>query len=71
MHGTFVAARVGRIKPSPSSMAAARARALKEQGRDIVDLTVGEPDFDTPAHVRLAAEHAMARGETRYTPACR
>jgi aspartate aminotransferase len=68
VHQGVTASRVGRIRPSPSSMAAARAKALKAEGRDIVDLTVGEPDFDTPAHVRLAARQAMERGETRYTP---
>ena len=59
--------RVQRIKPSPSSMAAQRARELKAEGRDIVSLTTGEPDFDTPDHVLDAAAEAMRRGETRYT----
>ena len=59
--------RVQRIKPSPSSMAAQRARELKAEGRDIVSLTTGEPDFDTPGHVLDAAAEAMRRGETRYT----
>lgn len=61
------ASRVTRIKPSPSVAAAALARDLKAQGRDIVDLTVGEPDFDTPADVREAGKSAIDRGETRYT----
>ncbi|MGL4323806.1 MAG: aspartate transaminase [Beijerinckiaceae bacterium] len=61
------AARVTRIKPSPSVAAAALARDLKAQGRDIIDLTVGEPDFDTPADVRAAGKAAIDRGETRYT----
>lgn len=60
-------ARVRRINPSPSVAAAARARELKAAGRDIVDLTVGEPDFDTPAHVKAAAVAAIAGGETKYT----
>lgn len=59
--------RVTRIKPSPSVAAAALARDLKSLGRDIVDLTVGEPDFDTPADVREAGKSAIDRGETRYT----
>ena len=62
-----LAARIERIKPSPSSVAAGRARALKAQGHDIISLTTGEPDFDTPEHVRRAAFEAMERGETRYT----
>ncbi len=61
------AARVTRIKPSPSVAAAGLARDLKAAGRDIVDLTVGEPDFDTPEHVREAAKAAIDTGQTRYT----
>jgi aspartate aminotransferase len=62
-----IAARVQRIKPSPSSAAADRAAELRRQGKTIVNLVVGEPDFDTPAHIREAAIEAMNRGETRYT----
>jgi aspartate aminotransferase len=62
------AARLKVVKPSPTFAMAAEAAALKAQGRDIVDLSVGEPDFDTPAHVLEAARTAMARGMTRYTP---
>ena len=61
------AARLQRIKPSPSSMAGQHARMLRAQGRDIVSLTSGEPDFDTPAHIRDAAYRAMNDGQTRYT----
>lgn len=65
---TFVpASRVSRIKVSPSTAAAARARELKAVGRDIADLTVGEPDFDTPEGVKAAAHAAIDRGETKYT----
>ncbi|MBO0128406.1 aspartate transaminase [Agrobacterium sp. OT33] len=65
---TFVpASRVSRIKVSPSTAAAARARELKAAGRDIADLTVGEPDFDTPEDVKAAAHAAIDRGETKYT----
>lgn len=63
-----LSARVGRIKPSPSMVARLRAQELKAQGRDIIDLTTGEPDFDTPAHIREATTAAMAAGETRYAP---
>ncbi len=62
-----LARRMGRIKPSPSAAAADRARELRRMGRSIVSLVVGEPDFDTPAHVRAAAARAMEAGETRYT----
>lgn len=62
-----IAARVRNIKPSPSSAAADRANELKRQGRSIVSLVVGEPDFDTPAHIREAAARAMNAGATRYT----
>jgi aspartate aminotransferase len=62
------AARVTRIKPSPSTAAAQRVRELKAQGHEILDLTVGEPDFDTPDHVKAAAIEAIGRGETKYTP---
>lgn len=59
--------RIQRIKPSPSSMAGQRARELRAQGRDIVGLTTGEPDFDTPQFIQEAATRAMAEGKTRYT----
>lgn len=62
------AQRVQRIKESPSSAAAARVRELKAQGRRILDLTVGEPDFDTPANVKVEAIRAIEAGETKYTP---
>ena len=67
MSASRIAARVQRIKPSPSSDAADRAAELRREGKTIVNLVVGEPDFDTPAHIREAAIEAMARGETRYT----
>ena len=61
------ASRVNRIKESASVTAAARVRELKAEGRSIIDLTVGEPDFDTPDHVKLAAIAAINAGETKYT----
>jgi aspartate aminotransferase len=63
-----IAERVRRIKPSPSTAAADRANELRRQGRQIVNLVVGEPDFDTPPHIREAAARAMEAGATRYTP---
>jgi aspartate aminotransferase len=62
-----LAARVRGIKPSPTLGMAAEAAALKAEGRDIVDLSAGEPDFDTPEHVKAAAREALARGQTKYT----
>jgi aspartate aminotransferase len=62
-----IADRVRRIKPSPSTSAADRANELRRQGKSIVNLVVGEPDFDTPAHIRQAAAVAIEKGATRYT----
>ena len=61
------ASRVTRIKASASVAAAARVRELKAEGVQIIDLTVGEPDFDTPDHIKAAAIEAINRGETKYT----
>lgn len=61
------AARVARIKPSPSVAAAARAKELRAAGADLVDMTVGEPDFDTPAPVKAAGIAAIESGDTKYT----
>ena len=62
-----IADRVRRIKPSPSTAAADRANELRRAGRSIISLVVGEPDFDTPRHIREAATQAMNKGATRYT----
>ena len=67
MSASRIATRVRRIKPSPSTSAADRANELRRQGKSIVNLVVGEPDFDTPAHIRRAAALAMDKGATRYT----
>lgn len=67
MSTSRISARVQRIKPSPSSAASDRANELRRQGKSIINLVVGEPDFDTPAHIRAAACTAIERGETRYT----
>lgn len=64
----IAAARVANIKVSPSTVASQRARDLKASGRDIVDMTVGEPDFDTPDDIKAEAIAAIERGETKYTP---
>jgi aspartate aminotransferase len=62
-----LASRVGRIKPSPTLAVTARAAALKAQGKDVIGLGAGEPDFDTPAHIREAGIRAINEGFTRYT----
>ena len=63
-----VAERTTWIEPSASSVATQRARELRAEGHDIIALTQGQPDFDTPDHVLEAAINAMHAGETRYTP---
>ncbi len=62
-----LSARVGRIKPSPTLAVTARAKALKAEGRDILDLGAGEPDFDTPDLIKDAAIRAIRAGFTKYT----
>jgi len=64
----FFAPRMQRFKPSPSQMASARVRDLQAEGRDIIKLTAGEPDFPTPDHANKAAIALMEKNEIRYTP---
>ncbi|MFM8581063.1 MAG: aspartate aminotransferase, partial [Planctomycetaceae bacterium] len=59
---------VSSLKPSATIAAAAKAKALKAQGVKVYDFTLGEPDFDTPAHIQQAAIAAMQAGHTHYTP---
>ena len=61
------AARMSRVHPSPSTVAAAKARELRESGVRVLDLTVGEPDFDTPDNIKAAGIAAIERGDTKYT----
>jgi aspartate aminotransferase len=63
----FLSDALARIKPSPTIAITARARELKAEGRDIISLSAGEPDFETPGNIRTAAKAAIDRGETRYT----
>ena len=63
----FESKRVSQISSSPSMVISMRAKQLASQGRDIVDMSLGEPDFDTPAHIIEAAHKAMLNGHTRYT----
>lgn len=62
-----LAARVQRIKPSPTLAVSARADELMAAGKNIINLGVGEPDFDTPAHIKQAAIDAINKGYTKYT----
>lgn len=64
---TFLAQRLARIKPSPTIGVTQKAAELKAKGRDVIGLGAGEPDFDTPQHIKEAANAAIARGETKYT----
>ena len=64
---SFLAESLARIKPSPTIAVTQQARELKAQGRDVVSLGAGEPDFDTPDNIKAAAVAALERGETKYT----
>jgi aspartate aminotransferase len=64
---TFLADRLARVKPSPTMAITALATGLKEAGRNVIALSQGEPDFDTPPNIREAGIAAIRRGETRYT----
>src|SRR5688572_6899816 len=63
-----VATRMMTIGTESAFEVSARARALEAEGRDIIHLQIGEPDFDTPAHVREAAKRALDEGATHYAP---
>lgn len=63
-----LAQRVSLIQPSATLAINAKAKALKKQGAHVINFGVGEPDFDTPLHIREAAIEAMEAGHTRYTP---
>ncbi|MGB6088303.1 MAG: aminotransferase class I/II-fold pyridoxal phosphate-dependent enzyme, partial [Candidatus Binataceae bacterium] len=59
--------RIAALKPSATMAAEARATEMKEKGIDVISLAAGEPDFDTPEHIKEAAIAAIRRGETKYT----
>jgi aspartate aminotransferase len=65
---TFLADRLARVKPSATLAMTKRSIEMKAAGRSVVDLSAGEPDFDTPPNIIEAAIGAMRRGQTRYTP---
>ncbi|MCK5663827.1 MAG: aminotransferase class I/II-fold pyridoxal phosphate-dependent enzyme, partial [Thiotrichaceae bacterium] len=63
-----IAQRVQAIKPSPTLAVTARAAEMRAAGHDIIGLGAGEPDFDTPQHIKDAAVSALNKGYTKYTP---
>ena len=63
----FLSATLSRVKPSPTIAMTAKAAELKAAGRDVIDLSAGEPDFDTPQNIKDAAVAAIAAGKTKYT----
>lgn len=64
---TIISKRAQKIKPSPTLAITAKAKAMKAQGIDVVSFGAGEPDFDTPEHVKKAAIKAIEEGFTKYT----
>jgi aspartate aminotransferase len=65
---SILAQRLSAIKPSPTIAVTTKAAELKAQGLDVIGLGAGEPDFDTPDHIKEAGKAAIDRGETKYTP---
>jgi aspartate aminotransferase len=68
MNAHRLARRTAKIQPSPTLAVTMKAQALRAQGIDVIGFGAGEPDFDTPEHVKAAAVEALRRGETKYTP---
>ena len=64
----FIADRLSRIKPSPTVAVSNKATEMKAAGEDVIGLGAGEPDFDTPEHIKEAACKALAEGKTKYAP---
>lgn len=64
-----LAGRVGEVTPSITLAIAAKAKAMKVEGIEVCDFSAGEPDFDTPAHIKAAAKLALDQGKTKYGPA--
>src|SRR2546430_3750561 len=65
----FLSASLARVKPSATIAVTDKARALKAAGRNVIGLGAGEPDFDTPANIKLAAIPATEAGKTKKPPA--
>lgn len=64
---SFLAQSLSKVKPSPTIAVSMKAAELKAQGKDIISLGMGEPDFDTPQNIKLAAIDAINKGDTKYT----
>ena len=64
----FIADALSRVKPSATVAVTAKVAELKRQGREVIGLGAGEPDFDTPDNIKEAAVKAIAAGKTKYTP---
>ena len=64
----FLAERMSRIQPSPTMAVTTKAAELRAAGRDVLGLGAGEPDFDTPSHIKEAGKAALEAGRTKYTP---
>ena len=67
MKYNFISNRVNNINPSPTIAVTSKARELKAAGKDVIGLGAGEPDFDTPIHIKKAAIEAIEMGKTKYT----
>lgn len=65
---SFAASRLAQVMPSASAWVSQAAKDAKARGEDVIDLGLGEPDFDTPDHIKEAAHQAALRGETKYPP---
>src|ERR1035437_3719041 len=68
MTGSFIARRLDKIKPSATLVLATKAKEMQAQGKDVIGLSIGEPDFDTPEYIKAGAKAAMDKGQTKYTP---
>ena len=66
---TKLASRISQVTPSITLAISAKAKAMKQEGLDICSFSAGEPDFDTPEHIKLAAKKALDEGKTKYGPA--
>ena len=64
---TTLSHNISRVKPSPTIAMSSLATQMKSEGRDIISLSAGEPDFDTPDHIKNAAIEAINSGQTKYT----
>ncbi|NES88925.1 pyridoxal phosphate-dependent aminotransferase [Okeania sp. SIO2B9] len=64
-----LAARVGKVPPSLTLVISAKAKAMQAEGIDVCSFSAGEPDFDTPEHIKAAAQKALDAGKTKYGPA--